>query len=299
MEVLHLTVALDGSWLLALLSLFVLTALVSGRIPLVRWRSADEPSVSPEWRASDVFVTFLAYLLFTIPAALIAEKLETSGVLSLAGRILFVQASTAVVVVCLIFAELRAKGLVSVKEQAAPALGFRASSLSNLAPMVLLFFVTYMPLMWIHSAWVIGLRWIHEGQLSEQVPVKLFRDSVINGDVSSLFLFTLATVVVAPMIEEILFRGVLYPALRDYFCRIASPGKKSLGILAAALLSSLLFAGAHGSFAVILPLLAVGSLLCYVLQKTGSLLYAMAFHALFNGAQLVGMYFMARGEAGS
>jgi membrane protease YdiL (CAAX protease family) len=82
----------------------------------------------------------------------------------------------------------------------------------------------------------------------------------------------LALVVVAPIAEEIFFRGVVYNAwLREYGPRAALYG------------SAVLFAVIHGSLFLFLPIVTLGVALVLVYRATGSLPAAMALHAGFNG----------------
>jgi membrane protease YdiL (CAAX protease family) len=92
----------------------------------------------------------------------------------------------------------------------------------------------------------------------------------------------LALVVVAPIAEEIFFRGFVYNAwLREYGARRALLG------------SAVLFAIIHGSVFLFLPIVALGIALVLVYRSTGSLPAAIALHAGFNGIT-VGLGLLAR-----
>ena len=81
-----------------------------------------------------------------------------------------------------------------------------------------------------------------------------------------------AIVLVAPVAEEVFFRGVVYNAwLREYGPRAALIG------------SGLLFAVIHGSLFLFLPIAALGVALALLYRATGSLPAAIALHAGFNG----------------
>jgi hypothetical protein len=83
--------------------------------------------------------------------------------------------------------------------------------------------------------------------------------------------FALAAIVVAPVVEEILFRGILYRAVRELgFPRTALYG------------SSLLFAAIHGSLMTLTPLFLLAIVLALLFDRAGSLLAPIAAHALFN-----------------
>lgn len=82
----------------------------------------------------------------------------------------------------------------------------------------------------------------------------------------------LGTVVFAPILEEVVFRGLLYGTLRRRF-----------GWPAAAVLSAAVFAGAHGyGVAGFGSVFASGLMWAVAYEKTGSLLPGMAAHAANN-----------------
>ena len=79
------------------------------------------------------------------------------------------------------------------------------------------------------------------------------------------------TMVMGPVVEEIVFRGVAYSALR-----------KRLGVVGAAGGSALIFALAHGNAAQTLPIFGMGMVLALLYEHTGNLIAPMAFHAVNN-----------------
>jgi membrane protease YdiL (CAAX protease family) len=95
----------------------------------------------------------------------------------------------------------------------------------------------------------------------------------IGADTNTLLLVAGALVVigVAPVCEELFFRGVLFRVLRQ-----------RMSFWPAAIVDGVLFGLVHGSL-VILPVLAVlGIMFCYVYERTGSLFPTIALHALNN-----------------
>ena len=75
----------------------------------------------------------------------------------------------------------------------------------------------------------------------------------------------------APIAEESLFRGVLYPAIKQAgFPRLALWG------------TSLLFAAIHVNVATLLPLFVLAVVLTLLYEKTGNLLAPIFAHSLFN-----------------
>jgi uncharacterized protein len=91
---------------------------------------------------------------------------------------------------------------------------------------------------------------------------------------SLLVLSAALTCVVAPIAEEVLFRGYMFTALRNW-----------RGTLPAALIVGLLFGGVHVTSAPaadLVPLAALGFGLCMIYRYTGSLYPGIAAHALNN-----------------
>jgi uncharacterized protein len=83
-------------------------------------------------------------------------------------------------------------------------------------------------------------------------------------------------VTVAPVAEEVLFRGLMYPGL-----------KRRLGIGRAALISSVLFALIHVNLMTFVPLLLLAGVLVWLYEHTGNLLAPVVAHAVFNLANLL------------
>ena len=63
----------------------------------------------------------------------------------------------------------------------------------------------------------------------------------------------------------------------------------------AMLVTGLLFGVVHLDLAFMFQLSALGAVLCFVYERSGSLLVPIAIHAVWNGAQLVSMLIVAEG----
>ena len=101
------------------------------------------------------------------------------------------------------------------------------------------------------------------------VPPRLPHELLAEGPVR---LLSIAGVGIAgPLIEEAFFRGFLLAAL-----------VQPLGPLRAAVVASAVFAAAHASIAVVLPLFFTGLLLSWLYLRTGSLWPPFAAHAAQN-----------------
>ena len=86
-------------------------------------------------------------------------------------------------------------------------------------------------------------------------------------------MMALAAGLFAPVCEEVVFRGYLYPV-----------AKKFSGPWVAALCSALVFSAAHGSMAALFPLFIFGLVLVALYEWTGSIWAPISVHFLFNAA---------------
>lgn len=86
-----------------------------------------------------------------------------------------------------------------------------------------------------------------------------------------LVYFGLVAVIVAPVVEEILFRGILYPVIKQQ-------GYPRLAMVS----TSMLFAATHANIIAFLPLAALAVILVIVYERTDNLMAPMLTHSLFN-----------------
>jgi membrane protease YdiL (CAAX protease family) len=100
---------------------------------------------------------------------------------------------------------------------------------------------------------------------------------------SSRLLLGLATILVAPAAEEVLFRGVLYPWL-----------KRRWGTTLALLLASAAFAFMHLNLVTFLPLFVLALILTFLYEWTNNLLAAITAHSLFNALNFAVLYLYER-----
>ncbi|MDD4775341.1 MAG: type II CAAX endopeptidase family protein [Syntrophomonas sp.] len=99
---------------------------------------------------------------------------------------------------------------------------------------------------------------------------QVMRSATRLPDIAAL---VLAGTVLAPVSEELFYRGMIYPVLRQH-----------LGPAWGAVLAGLIFGLAHWDPWRALPLAVGGAVLCYMYEKSGSVLVPMVAHGLWNGA---------------
>jgi membrane protease YdiL (CAAX protease family) len=86
-----------------------------------------------------------------------------------------------------------------------------------------------------------------------------------------LVLGALVVIAVAPVCEELFFRGLLFTVLRQ-----------RMPLWPAAVIDGVLFGFVHGSLVIVPILAALGVMFCYVYERTGSIFPTIALHALNN-----------------
>jgi membrane protease YdiL (CAAX protease family) len=112
----------------------------------------------------------------------------------------------------------------------------------------------------------------------EQAAVQELQDPSLT--VAEKALIGVIAVVCAPIVEEALFRGILYPALK----RLGHPRLALWG-------SSALFAAVHFNMVTFLPLLIFALVLVYLYETFQNLLAPIVAHSLFNAANFLILIF--------
>ena len=97
-----------------------------------------------------------------------------------------------------------------------------------------------------------------------------------------------AAAVAGPLVEEIFFRGFLYPAF-----------KNRLGAGGAIFLSAALFSALHFNLSGWIPIMGLGILLAWSYEKTGKLMVPVLIHCFHNALFLVYTVLLYRLEAGN
>ncbi|MGO2967798.1 lysostaphin resistance A-like protein [Psychrobacter sp. AOP22-C1-22] len=128
--------------------------------------------------------------------------------------------------------------------------------------------------------------------LLDEAPL-LFVDPLYES-VSSVWLLVFAMVIVAPLYEELIFRGLLWSAIAEQF---ASPSdsssklplkSKHRGAIVASVVTSLIFAVIHVQYGIyeISTIMVLALIFCYARFKSGSLLLPILLHIINNGAAM-------------
>ncbi len=118
----------------------------------------------------------------------------------------------------------------------------------------------------------------------EQLPV----EQVMQDHRTALF-FLLMAVLIAPVIEETLFRGFLYPVVA-----------RSFGIPAGIIITGILFGLLHGSqfgnnLWLIVIMSTVGAIFTWVRARLDTVLASFILHTAYNGVQVIGVLAVTHG----
>ncbi len=97
-------------------------------------------------------------------------------------------------------------------------------------------------------------------------------------EIESIPFFILTSMFIAPIFEEIFFRGFLFRGFRQKY-----------GWKIALFLSALIFSLFHGQVATLIPTFLLGSLFAYMVQRTESILPSMILHFLVNSVGTCGL----------
>lgn len=122
-------------------------------------------------------------------------------------------------------------------------------------------------------------QWIEEvtHAPAEQSIVSVLRHS---SDIPLIIVICFSAAITAPLVEELMFRGYLYPIMKKY-----------TGAWFALVTTSLLFGIIHVSLVPLIPLAIFGAVLVLLYEYTGSLWTPIVAHCIFNTATLVNILY--------
>lgn len=112
---------------------------------------------------------------------------------------------------------------------------------------------------------------------AEQSIVSVLRTS---SDVPLIAVICFSAAIAAPLVEELIFRGYLYPIMKKY-----------TGVWFALISTSLLFGIIHVSLVPLIPLAIFGAVLVLLYEYTGTIWTPIIAHCIFNTATLVNILY--------
>ena len=141
------------------------------------------------------------------------------------------------------------------------------------------------PFSWVTAGAMIGILVIF--MLSSQVLTNWLDKTPLDfvdplyQSVDSVWLLVIAMVIVAPIYEELVFRGLLWSAISEQF-------SKSRGTVIASIVTSIIFAVIHLQYGLyeITTIMLLALIFCYARIKSGSVLLPILLHIINNGVAM-------------
>ena len=140
---------------------------------------------------------------------------------------------------------------------------------------------------------LLGLAWAATALFGGQ---KTQLDLLIESSLATRFATAFVALATAPLVEEVVYRGVLYPAVEKVarmVTQVLNPAlEKPVGMGIAVIFVSLVFAGVHvfqyyNNIAVIVVITILSFTLTLVRAVTGKVFPAFIIHLVFNGVQSI------------
>jgi len=225
---------------------------VNGSLP-----PQEEDAVLLPWSITDTWIGFA--LLVVIQAAILAAR-SIFGTQNIYGTYLTVFLELAYLLPVVI--------ILSVRRANWKLLGFKKFDLNSMALGCGLLVASYVITL------VNNLAFRALGQkIQSDVMIRIIES------LHSPFWLVFTAVIVAPLVEESFFRGLLFAGFRQTYSWNR-----------AALLSSLFFAVAHVELAAIIPIFILGYIFSYLYQRTGSIWPGIILHFLVNAFGMLAVF---------
>ncbi|MCI1240417.1 MAG: CPBP family intramembrane metalloprotease [Clostridium tyrobutyricum] len=123
-----------------------------------------------------------------------------------------------------------------------------------------------------------------QNAIENSLKIKLDQQEIVtnmtNMSLNKLVFMVPVVVIFAPVLEEFVFRWIFFEKIF----------KSRLGVLGAALLSSLMFSLVHFNINVFFIILWIGIYNCYLIHKKGYW-YAVINHAVFNSVTMISLIY--------
>lgn len=149
------------------------------------------------------------------------------------------------------------------------AFGFNQPRLGRTVFMALIVGVLMLPIAWSLSTLSSRVLQIFQMPVQPQEAVRVLQSA--TGDPLTLFYHGIAAIIIAPFVEELVFRGILYPAIKQR-------GYHKLALWG----TSLFFALIHGNLMIFVPLTVLAIFLTFLYETTNNLIAPILTHSFFN-----------------
>jgi len=226
------------------------------------------------WNPESLLWLGCAFMLALAPGAALAGRFETGSIAQMAANVTALPVAILVAVAVWLQASRR---VYRSPIQLADTFGFNRR---NTGRCMLLGLGTGLGLVLIAMALALLTSRLLQAlgnQAEPQKLVSLIAEEAAKPDQTGLLIFfVVMAVAVAPVAEEILFRGILYPAIKQ----IGHPRAAAIG-------TALLFALFHVNLLTFASLTAVALVLIALYEFTDNLLAPITAHAVFNASNLI------------
>jgi membrane protease YdiL (CAAX protease family) len=148
------------------------------------------------------------------------------------------------------------------------AFGFGAARLGRTLLLAIFTAVVVLPITWSLAELS---SWILLKLTSEATPQQSVKALQNAASLAQVIYFGLMAVFAAPIVEEIIYRGIIYPAIKQ-------EGFPKTALWA----TSILFAWSHVNLMTFVPLVFLGVILIFLYETTDNLLAPIVTHSLFN-----------------
>ena len=236
---------------------------------------APYPKEAAPWEILDIFravliIVFAGYVVAIIEAFVLKVfHLELTMNLRMIISTFFIDIVAAMVILYFVMVKYKK----NIQELGLKASSFFRNILSGITAYI--FMLPVLLVILIFSIWILNVF----GYTPPPQPVfEVFMEEK-KGPV--LLFLTVFVSVLGPVVEEVFFRGFMYSAVR-----------KHTGVLAAAFLSGAIFSMLHTNIVGFLPIMALGVLLAYLYETTGSLVASISVHILHNSIIVAFVFFL-------
>ncbi|MBE0447002.1 MAG: CPBP family intramembrane metalloprotease [Actinobacteria bacterium] len=155
-----------------------------------------------------------------------------------------------------------------------PALGFRPFDLLRGLGLVIIWFFLVRIIIFLYVLFIERIGVKPPDDITRRLP------EIFGTDILGILLAVIVVAVVAPFIEELFFRGFIYPVFRQRW-----------GVTIAIIANGLLFALFHFNLLVFVPIAVIGFALAYLFEQTNSLGPPTMLHALNNFISVFLVYY--------
>lgn len=146
--------------------------------------------------------------------------------------------------------------------------GFNQPRLGRTIFLALMVGVVMLPIAWSLTELSSQILRLFEMPVEQQQAIKVLQSA---RGTQTLFYHAVAAILIAPFVEELVFRGILYPAIKQR-------GYHKLALWGTAMFFALI----HGNLMIFVPLTVLAIFLTFLYETTNNLLAPILTHSFFN-----------------